>query len=180
MPVAHVLIQDARVAILCVHAPKISLTAGALVWAVEFVASVLALCEAVALLDGVQTEAVEGPALDGSRVAHELVDAAAVVAAVLIRAVLQSGRAVPCFELFEPRNSEHAPSSRAPGRSAGARGCSSSWRRARRWRWRSGRRLASSCGSRVRRSGPDSPDARHTPRTPATTRIVTRSNQLTA
>ena len=90
MSVAHVLLHDARVAILCVCALPLSCTAGALIRAVAFVASVLALCETVALLDCVQTESVEGPALDGSRETHELVDAAAVVATVFVGAVLHT------------------------------------------------------------------------------------------
>ena len=90
MSVALVLLHDARIAILYIRAPPLSCTAGALVRTVEFVASVLALCETVALLDCVQTESVEGPALNGSRETHELVDAAAVVATVFVGAVLHT------------------------------------------------------------------------------------------
>ena len=66
MTVAFVLRQDARVTMSRVCALPFAITTHVRMRAIALVTSVLALLDAVALLDRVQTEAVEGPSSDDS------------------------------------------------------------------------------------------------------------------
>ena len=66
MTVAFELRHDARVTTFCVYALPLALATRLRKRAIPLVTSVLALLNTVALLDRVQTEAVEGPPSDDS------------------------------------------------------------------------------------------------------------------
>ena len=66
MTVAFVLRQDARVTTSSICALPLAFTTRVRMRAIALVTSVLTLLDAVALLDRVQTEAVEGPSSDDS------------------------------------------------------------------------------------------------------------------